>query len=212
MAVDVLDARAAATREPALRGRLAGAVLYPDEAFCDPARVRRRRRGGRRCRTERASRPGVEALSLRAVGSRLASGRDDTRAASPADDRVSPPASGATGWLRPAGVRLPLEGGKGYHVDFERDATQPTLPVFLQEAHVTTTPLPGAFRLTGGLDLCGFDMRVDRRRVDALVPAARRAARRPRRPRPVREVWRGLRPCSPDGLPLHRTRCAASTT
>jgi D-amino-acid dehydrogenase len=101
---------------------------------------------------------------------------------------------------RTAGVRLPLEGGKGYHVDFEADATQPALPVFLQEAHVTTTPLNGRMRLTGGLDLCGFDMSVDQRRIDAIVSAARRALA-PEATAKVQEVWRGLRPCTPDGLP-----------
>ena len=101
---------------------------------------------------------------------------------------------------RTAGIRLPLEGGKGYHVDFAADAAQPSLPCFLQEAHVTMTPLSGRMRLTGGLDLCGFDMSVDQRRVDAIVSAARRTLA-PEATATVREVWRGLRPCTPDGLP-----------
>ena len=66
---------------------------------------------------------------------------------------------------------------------------------------MTTTPLPDRFRLTGGLDLCGFDLSVDLRRLEAIVGAARRVlgaesvASTP-------TVWRGLRPCTPDGLPL----------
>ncbi len=78
----------------------------------------------------------------------------------------------------------------------------PLIPVFpWQEARVTTTPLPDAFRLTGGLDLCGLDMRIDRRRVDSLVTAARRLLG-VEATTSERRVWRGLRPCSPDGLPL----------
>ncbi len=37
LAVEVLDPAAAVAREPTLLGRLAGAVLYPGEASCDPA-------------------------------------------------------------------------------------------------------------------------------------------------------------------------------
>jgi D-amino-acid dehydrogenase len=55
-------------------------------------------------------------------------------------------------------------------------------------------------RLTGGLDLCGLDMSVDQRRIDAIVSAARRSLA-PEATAHVREVWRGLRPCTPDGLP-----------
>jgi D-amino-acid dehydrogenase len=199
LTVEVLDAGTAVTREPTLRGRLAGAVLYPDEASCDPALYTSAigaaaRAAGARIET------GVEALALSCDRGRVTAvattsgsfaGRTTVLAAGVWSDRLA----------RPAGIRLRLEGGKGYHVDFERNDFQPTIPVFLQEARVTTTPLPGTFRLTGGLDLCGLDMRIDRRRVDALVTAARRLLAVEATASEQR-VWRGLRPCSPDGLPL----------
>src|SRR5476649_654905 len=43
-------------------------------------------------------------------------------------------------------------------------------------------------------------MSVDQRRIDAIVSAARRTLA-PEATTKVREVWRGLRPCTPDGLP-----------
>jgi glycine/D-amino acid oxidase-like deaminating enzyme len=51
------------------------------------------------------------------------------------------------------------------------------------------------------LELAGTDLRVDAARVDAI---ARHGARQMRglRGRVWLRVWRGLRPCTPDGLPI----------
>jgi hypothetical protein len=53
------------------------------------------------------------------------------------------------------GVYLPLEGGKGYHVDLEASATDPRIPVWLHESWAIATPLPGRLRLAGTLELAG---------------------------------------------------------
>lgn len=103
--------------------------------------------------------------------------------------------------LSGTGVRLTLEGGKGYHVDLAPDAHDPSLPVYLQDAHVVATPLPGRLRLAGTLDLAGFDAAVDRRRADAVLASACRSLGGLRERR-VEEVWAGLRPCTSDGLPV----------
>lgn len=103
--------------------------------------------------------------------------------------------------LSGTGVNLPLEGGKGYHVDLAPDARDPGLPVYLEDAHVVATPLEGRLRLAGTLDLTGLDTAVDARRADAVVASASRSLRGiPQRP--VREVWAGVRPCTSDGLPV----------
>ena len=96
---------------------------------------------------------------------------------------------------------MPIEGGKGYHVDLEPAAGDPGRPVWFQESRVIATPLPGRLRLAGTLELAGLDESVSRVRVEAIVKAARKgiAGLDGRR---VLEVWRGLRPCTPDGLPL----------
>jgi D-amino-acid dehydrogenase len=66
---------------------------------------------------------------------------------------------------------------------------------------VIATPLAGRLRLAGTLELSGLDLSVDRRRVDAVLRAGRRGVAGLDR-RGVLEVWRGLRPCTPDGLPI----------
>jgi D-amino-acid dehydrogenase len=66
---------------------------------------------------------------------------------------------------------------------------------------VIATPLAGRVRLAGTLELAGLDLSIDRRRVEAILRAGRRGVRG-LATRNVIEVWRGLRPCTPDGLPI----------
>jgi D-amino-acid dehydrogenase len=102
---------------------------------------------------------------------------------------------------RQVGVFVPVEAGKGYHVDLEAGEADPDLPVWFPESRVIVTPLPGRLRLAGTLELAGLDLRVDRRRVEAVARAGREGLAGLAGRRTV-EVWRGLRPCSPDGLPI----------
>ena len=55
-------------------------------------------------------------------------------------------------------------------------------------------------RFAGTLELAGFDFTVNRRRVNAILRAAD-AYLAEGSDREVVEIWRGMRPCSPDGLP-----------
>jgi glycine/D-amino acid oxidase-like deaminating enzyme len=75
------------------------------------------------------------------------------------------------------GFSLPVEGGKRYHVDHEPAAGDPHVPLFLQEARVIATSMPGRLRLSGTLDLAGFDLSIDRRRLAAIERAGRRCVR-----------------------------------
>ena len=63
------------------------------------------------------------------------------------------------------------------------------------------TPLPGRLRLSGTLELAGLDTSISRTRVDAIRVAAARVLAIDDE-RPELEVWAGLRPCTPDGLPV----------
>jgi D-amino-acid dehydrogenase len=202
----VLDADQARELEPALGSTLAGAVYYAEEAHCDPSRLvhalgQAATEAGAEVRT------GVEVLGLRVERGRVAV--VETTAGIVRPQMVVLAAGAWTRLLaRELGLFLPLEGGKGYHVELDLLLGAPRIPVFLQEVRVIATPLAERLRLSGTLELAGLDLRVDRRRVDAIATAGRKAL-------PgladagVRAVWRGLRPCTPDGLPaVGRTRVA----
>jgi D-amino-acid dehydrogenase len=62
------------------------------------------------------------------------------------------------------------------------------------------TPLTGRLRVAGTLEVAGFDLRVSTARVDALRRGAARVLGHD--DRAVIDVWAGLRPCAPDGVPV----------
>jgi D-amino-acid dehydrogenase len=111
----------------------------------------------------------------------------------------------AGAWLKPLGrllgTRLPVEGGKGISQTFYGSHLTVKQPLLLDECHVAVSPLSGALRITGLLELVGIDLTLNPLRVRGIRRAASRYVPRVRGMEPD-EVWRGLRPCTPDGLPL----------
>jgi D-amino-acid dehydrogenase len=103
--------------------------------------------------------------------------------------------------LAPLGMRLPLEGAKGYSITAPANGGAPNHPLYLTEIKVGVSPFDGAVRLAGTLELAGLNLDVDHRRVDAL---ARHAAEYVDGLRPERGSveWAGLRPMAADGLPV----------
>jgi D-amino-acid dehydrogenase len=194
----VLDRGQALELEPALQPHTVGAVYYPDEAHCDSLRFVEAVAAA--AKTKGAEiRTGVEVRRLR----RLKSGVG--LETSEGELRPSTAVLAAGAWTRrlarSAGVYVPLEGGKGYHVDLEASATDPRIPVWLQESWAIATPLPGRLRLAGTLELAGLDLTIDPLRADAVRRGGERGLRRLEGRRVV-DVWAGLRPCTPDGLPV----------
>jgi len=63
------------------------------------------------------------------------------------------------------------------------------------------TPMGEFLRFGGTLELAGMDLSINRRRVEALRKKAL-ACIEGGDSLELLEIWRGLRPCTPDGLPL----------
>jgi D-amino-acid dehydrogenase len=98
-------------------------------------------------------------------------------------------------------VPLPLQGGKGYTVTIDRPAWQPAHALYLDEARIALSPFAGQLRIGGTMEFSGLNTRVDDRRVAAI----RAGAGRYLRGWPAggdETVWAGLRPLTPDGLPV----------
>jgi D-amino-acid dehydrogenase len=196
---EVLTGAQARELEPALSDRIVGGVLYPHEAQCDPERFLTAIAGaaadaGAMIRTR------AEVFRLRTNGNRVDALETAQGEVKPGEVVV---ANGA--WAselsRTVGRPIPIEGGKGYHLDLERASSDPSVPVYLQEARCIATPFEDRLRLSGTLQLTGLDMHLDRVRAMATLEAGVRTLRGISGSR-VTEVWRGIRPCAPDGLPV----------
>jgi D-amino-acid dehydrogenase len=102
---------------------------------------------------------------------------------------------------RALGLELPMEPAKGYSIDVERPAGFHELPLYPGEARVVLTPLGDTLRLGSTLELAGWDTTVRLKRLAHLRRAAARMLGLPE-DGPVRQIWRGPRPVTPDGLPM----------
>jgi glycine/D-amino acid oxidase-like deaminating enzyme len=102
--------------------------------------------------------------------------------------------------------RLPLQAGKGYSFSVKFD-TAPAHPLYLGDKRVVASPLNGAVRIAGTMELSGNNRRLDWRRIVAVAAASRHylgdwyesdddliAL--------IRDPWVGGRPLLPDGLPV----------
>ncbi|MEP7105369.1 MAG: FAD-dependent oxidoreductase, partial [Chloroflexota bacterium] len=190
------EARRAA---PGLAPRIAGAVYVDAVAHCDSL-LWTRGVGAAAAGLGAELAPGTAVRGLLVEGGRVSGVETE---AGPLRAGVVVLAAGvwSRALLRPLGISLPLEAGKGYHVDVDTAAGDPSLPVYMQESHVVATPLGRCLRLAGTLELSGLDASISTRRSDAVAAAAARTlpgigGRR------RQEVWAGLRPCTADGIPV----------
>lgn len=99
------------------------------------------------------------------------------------------------------GVRIPMEAAKGYSITFQQPEHRLRLPLLLEEVRVAVTPFKETLRLAGTLELSGLDLKIRRKRLNAIE--ARTYRYLPKLGKlEVKEIWRGFRPCTPDGLPV----------
>lgn len=194
-----LDAAAARALEPALALSVVGAVLFADDAQLVPdAFVTGLAHVAEKLGVQ--VRRSTEVIGVRMAGSRIVA-VETTRGDLEADAIVLAAGSWSADLVRPLGLRLPVQPAKGYSVTYRRPPAGPWIPLLLGEAKMAVTPMGDTLRFAGTLELAGLDLSINRRRVDALVRSARHYLAGVD-PLESIEVWRGLRPCTPDGLPI----------
>ena len=196
---DVLSPADARARFPGVRAELAGALFFPGDGHMDPA-LFTRAMADKAAGAGADVRRGTEAIALEPAGAGAVT-VFTTRGDFVADQVVLAAGAWTPALAKGLGLALPIEPAKGYSVDVERPADFPELPLYLGEAHCVLTPLGDSLRLGGTLELSGWDMTIRRKRVAGLRRAAERVMGIPG-DAPVRQIWRGPRPVTPDGLPF----------
>jgi D-amino-acid dehydrogenase len=188
--------------EPALTAPdIAGGVLFPDEAHVEPL-LAVRALADRAARHGAAILPGVEAFDfITDTQTRRVTAVRTTRGDIAANRVVLAGGVWSNRLARRLGLRVPVLGGKGYALIIDPITPAPRRPLLLFETRVAVTPRADSLRLAGTLELVGEDESITPRRLAAILDAARRDLPVPDAPR-IRETWRGLRPCTPDGLPV----------
>jgi D-amino-acid dehydrogenase len=195
----VLTADEARDREPLLGPEVVGAISCPEERYLDPDSF-------------------VDGLAeaCTALGVTFHDGERAASVDADPDGRVRAVTARrrwgadafvvATGaWTAPLaaafGQRLPVRAGKGYGFDVPNGPGAARTALYLSEAKVAVTPLDGRVRLAGTMELGVMSESVDLKRAGGIVSSARRYLSG----WPQGDVgvpWAGLRPMTPDGLPV----------
>lgn len=189
--------------EPSLTGKIQGGVYFPEEAHAEPLQIVKALAEGAR-RNGATIISGCEVfdyiVEAGAKGNRIA-GIRTTRGTLTADEYVLATGSWSTRIGKQLKLSIPILGGKGYAIIAPPLETQPKVPMMLVEKKIAVTPRDGSIRIAGTLELVNMDEGITPRRVDAIVKGARQFMTLPQNLE-VKELWRGLRPCTPDGVPL----------
>ena len=199
----LLDAQAMRELEPALTRAVVGGYRFPQERHVRPDSLvtgleARLRRGGVDLRTGVAV-TGIEHRDGRVSALATTAGRVAAEAVVVCAGAWTPAV------MLLAGVRVPIEAGKGYGLDYAPPPALPDpirAPLYLHEARVAVTPLAGLVRLAGTMELAGLNGRIAPRRAAAIAAAGAASVRGwPTDPSRA-TVWVGFRPMTPDGLPV----------
>jgi D-amino-acid dehydrogenase len=105
--------------------------------------------------------------------------------------------------LRRLGVQVPLMPARGYSVTVTGRGEPPRHALYLAEAKLGLSPFAGEVRIAGVFELGARDATAPPNAGSRLLAAARPylGGWQPDADGPV-EAWAGLRPATPDGLPL----------
>lgn len=185
---------------PKTRTTVVGGIFFPKDAQLIPDRLVHQL-------ARHVENNGVELLTSTEVLGFECSGRrvntvKTTRGEIEAEEVIVAGGSWSVDLARNLNLNLPMEPAKGYSVTFKRPPECPDIPIMLAEAKVVLTPMDDMLRIAGTLELAGFDMSINNRRLQAILKAV--PGYLPdftTKDLELIEIWRGLRPCSPDGLP-----------
>lgn len=198
---EVLDRDGVRRVEPALSDRIAHGLFYPRDRQVEPdslnaALVARIEHLGGVVR-EHCAMTDVEHGRLGVTGVRTADGQRH-----PCDGVVLAAGVGTRELAARFGADLPIEAGKGYSVDYAPQPVPLRTSLTLEDAHVAVTPLDGMIRVAGTMEFSGPGIDIRPARVAAIERAAAAAFPGWAPDAPKRPAWAGLRPMTPDGLPI----------
>ena len=107
--------------------------------------------------------------------------------------------SWTTPLVRHLGVRLPMQPGKGYTFLLQ-PTTMPRHGILFADIHAGASPLSDRLRISGTMEFSGYNLALDKRRIDNVFRLARDYIQL--ESPDYEQPWAGLRPMAADGLPI----------
>jgi D-amino-acid dehydrogenase len=201
----VLDAKGTAALDTNVTMDILGSIYFPKDCHLTPALFMKSLR-------DHLQKLGVEfvwnteVLGWEAETSRVRGVRCSSQIFE-ADEYVLAGGSWSAAIARDLQLNLPLQAGKGYSLTLPNPRQLPSICAIFTEARIAVTPMGNTLRFGGTMEMTGLNENINPVRVQGITkslpkyyPAFNLADFNGIQP------WRGLRPCSPDGLPyLGRT-------
>ena len=202
---EVLDAKGVSKLDPDVTMDVAGGVHFPKDCHLSPNRFMaglKRQCGERGVKFVWSTEvQGFTRHSSRITNIKTATG-DFT-----ANEIVLCGGSWSPVIARELGLKLPMQAGKGYSLTLPKPRELPQICSIFTEARVAVTPMGDTLRFGGTMEIAGLNEDINPVRVQGIIKSVPKYY-----PKFTAQdfegiqPWRGLRPCSPDGLPyLGRT-------
>ena len=101
------------------------------------------------------------------------------------------------------GLNLLMQAGKGFSFTVPKnDALNFKTPMILAEQKIAITPYDSYVRFGGTMMICGNDLSINQRRINNIRKYSNNYINNLNiQQEDMNDLWAGLRPCSPDGLP-----------
>lgn len=203
---EVLDIQGIKKLEPNSNPKAVGAVFFPGDAHCNPAVLMSELK-------KYLSQNGVqfhyetEVMDMKASGqmvSEIIVKTTNKETSIPVEELIICGGSWSQGIAQKLKSYLPLQAGKGYSfVKNQEKETAIQVPTILVEGKVAVTPFAsGNIRFGGTMEIGGINDKLNLSRVKGIVNCVNDFYPHLQlQVPPKEEIWYGLRPCSPDGLP-----------
>ena len=199
---EVLDAKQTAALDPDVRMDIAGSIYFPKDCHLQPDRFL----NGLQNQLTAASAQFIwngEVIGWRVgrdrhVGAvRLRDGREIE-----ADEFILCGGSWSPSVVQGLGLKIPIQAGKGYSLTLPKPRQLPQLCSIFTEARVAATPMGRSLRFGGTMEIAGLNEDINPVRVRGIINSvARYYPEFTSADFDGIQPWRGLRPCSPDGMP-----------
>ena len=202
---EVLNAEQVAKLDPGVTMTVTGAVYFPKDAHFTPEKYLAALQA-------QADRLGVrfiwntEVTNLEVRGGKI-SAVETLHGELTADEIILCGGSWSPVLAQELGLKIPIQAGKGYSLTLAQPRELPQLCSIFTEARMAITPMGTSLRFGGTMEIAGLNEDINPVRIRGIIKAVPKYF-----PKFTLEdfagiqPWRGLRPCSPDGMPyLGRT-------
>ena len=198
--VERLGSRQVQELEPDVEVKVAGAVLFKDDAHIDPGKfmVAMKRY---------LEKHGVQfMLNTRLTGfqknGKKITGITTDKGYIPADTVVLSAGSWLPELAKLLGIKLLLQPGKGYSYTYDHVGKNIRYPAILVDGRCAITPWKNKLRIGGTMEFSGINKKILIKRMEGIYNSVKNFypgldISFP----PQDKIWTGLRPVTPDGLP-----------